>query len=220
MSELYHIYCIKNRINGKTYIGQSKEYKKRWKAHIHTPSNAHLARAFKKYGIENFDFELLLCTFGLENANYFEKMLIAEYNTFYDGYNLTKGGDGASGVSVPEERRKKISDSQKGEKCILWGKKGEDCHNYGENNGMYGIFGKSHPKFGYELKPESMQSMRDKKSVYRYEQYTKDGVFVAGYDMMHEVVLAGFTACSVSKVCQGDANTHKGFIWKRFFRKV
>lgn len=63
------IYCITNKINNKQYIGQSVDIKKRFREHCFSarhPENKdynmpiHLAMA--KYGIENFQIEILeLC---------------------------------------------------------------------------------------------------------------------------------------------------------------
>ena len=56
------IYKITNKINNKVYIGQSVNIEERWdyhKAVCHWNSQSALYRAFKKYGIENFDFQVI-----------------------------------------------------------------------------------------------------------------------------------------------------------------
>ena len=60
------IYKITNKVNGKVYIGQSVDIKKRWNRHLHTVNNPNykgynypLYRAMRKYGIENFLFEVI-----------------------------------------------------------------------------------------------------------------------------------------------------------------
>ena len=62
------VYKITNKLNGDCYIGSSKDIGKRWKRHIylHESKGKHheyfLYRAMRKYGIENFEFEVLeLC---------------------------------------------------------------------------------------------------------------------------------------------------------------
>lgn len=58
------IYKITNNINGHSYIGLSTNLEDRWKYHL-TPYNQEresyktLYKAFKKYGVENFSFEIL-----------------------------------------------------------------------------------------------------------------------------------------------------------------
>ena len=56
------IYKITNKINGHSYIGQSVNILKRWNKHrSFESSNAQypLYRAFKKYGIDNFIFQII-----------------------------------------------------------------------------------------------------------------------------------------------------------------
>ena len=70
------IYKIENLINHKVYIGQSKDINKRWSRHRTNEHNIHLRRAFEKYGIENFSFEILIETYDLD---YWEIFLIQIY---------------------------------------------------------------------------------------------------------------------------------------------
>lgn len=62
------VYKFTNKINGKAYIGQSVDIFQRVKDHEHRafinyPSNREynksFYRALRKYGMENFDFEIL-----------------------------------------------------------------------------------------------------------------------------------------------------------------
>ena len=55
------VYSIRNKINGKEYIGSSKNIEKRWNEHrmmrhVYHPK---LYEAFKKYGIDNFEFTVV-----------------------------------------------------------------------------------------------------------------------------------------------------------------
>lgn len=112
------IYKITNTINLKAYIGQSVDIENRWKQHKNINRGCTLlVRAFKKYGIENFSFEIVeICS--PEELNEKEKYYISHYRTYADygrGYNLTTGGDGSKGVYVSEIARKHLSDSLGGE---------------------------------------------------------------------------------------------------------
>lgn len=88
------IYKITNKVNGKSYIGQTRyTIEFRWRQHQHKKDNAYFHNAIKKYGAENFIVEQLEeC--NVEDLNNREIYYIAKYNTFQDGYNLTIGGDG------------------------------------------------------------------------------------------------------------------------------
>lgn len=53
----------------------------------------------RKYGIENFSFEIIEeCK--KEELNDKEKYWINYFNTFFNGYNLTTGGQGNSNTIV------------------------------------------------------------------------------------------------------------------------
>jgi group I intron endonuclease len=101
------IYKITNKINGKAYIGQSINIEKRWKEHKKRYKNVNtrsydypLYKAFRKYGIDNFTFEIIeKCK--EKKLNEKEIFWIEHYNTFFKGYNQTLGGD--HGKSVPKE---------------------------------------------------------------------------------------------------------------------
>ena len=86
------IYKIENLIDHKVYIGQSKNVIKRIrKGHVHLYTNLHLKNAIKKYGIDNFSFEVIKETYDL---NYWEIFLIQIYHATDPkyGYNISKGG--------------------------------------------------------------------------------------------------------------------------------
>lgn len=97
------IYKITNKINGKTYIGQSIDISRRWNAHRNSINSLQepntLQAAFIKYGIENFDFEILEECLPRE-LNEKEIYYIQIYNSYKLGYNETTGGAGAPNLIV------------------------------------------------------------------------------------------------------------------------
>lgn len=98
------IYKITNKINNKSYIGQSIHIERRWSEHLQgSRYNPHsvLHLAMKKYGEENFIFEILeLC--DEKDLNVKEEKYIIQYNTLVPmGYNVQKGGDNHS-LTIPE----------------------------------------------------------------------------------------------------------------------
>ena len=89
------IYKITNSINNKCYVGQSIDIERRWRDHKknYLSSNYPLYLAFKKYGLDNFTFEIL------EECNECELdqkeiYWIDYYHGYSQGYNQTTGGQG------------------------------------------------------------------------------------------------------------------------------
>lgn len=95
------IYRIYNKVNGKSYIGQTiKSSEERWQEHLQHTNGTHindqskvLYKAMRKYGIDNFVFEVLQ-----DNIDTYEQLDKAEiywidyYDSFLHGYNATRGG--------------------------------------------------------------------------------------------------------------------------------
>lgn len=95
------IYIIINQINKKKYIGQTKNFDKRKKDYLNGYfPNKDLRRAFKKYGRNNFTFEIIeQCK--IEDLDRLEKFYIKKFNTTNPkkGYNTKTGGNPRRGLS-------------------------------------------------------------------------------------------------------------------------
>lgn len=102
------IYKITNTINNHAYIGLAVNITDRWAQHRNPYNHDRedtkvLYKAFEKYGIENFNFEVLEeCSPEMLGAR--EKYWIAYYDTFYNGYNMTAGGETHIGDSHPRHK--------------------------------------------------------------------------------------------------------------------
>lgn len=103
------IYKITNLINGKCYIGKSICIERRFAQHkspYEWQRNASpLYQAFQKYGIKNFNFEILEeCLESQLNEK--EKEYIKQYNslTSENGYNIRSGGEGMDGENHPRHK--------------------------------------------------------------------------------------------------------------------
>lgn len=131
--EKFFIYKYTNKINNKIYIGKTNNVKRRQTEHLSrsgTMENNHFYNAIKKYGFENFTFEIIdECddenkSFELEI--YYIAILNSNDKTI--GYNSTEGGEGVRNVS--EALRKQISDRGKlriGDKNTFYGKHHTDA---------------------------------------------------------------------------------------------
>lgn len=93
------IYKITNKINGHSYIGQSVNIERRWKDEKHKAFNVNenqyystLGKAFRKYGIDCFDFQVIEECLQSQLNNR-EQYWIQFYDTYHNGYNETLGGD-------------------------------------------------------------------------------------------------------------------------------
>ena len=91
------IYKITNKINGKSYIGQTiQNVKERFYQHCATKCsqavlNMVIHKAITKYGKSNFTIEVIE-EVESANLNDRERYWIRYYNSYNNGYNSTEGG--------------------------------------------------------------------------------------------------------------------------------
>ena len=159
------IYLIKNKVNGKCYVGQTQKekgfdyryycsgegiervynYHKSLREHNRS-YNEHLLRSIEKYGFKAFEvIKYLDYAFSLKELNIKEKVYIQLYDSFKNGYNETLGGEGTEGRPHSEETRQKISEANKGDNHPMYGKYHTEETKQkmskikkGENNPMHG----------------------------------------------------------------------------------
>lgn len=111
---MYIIYCYRNKINDKKYIGiTSRGMKNRERNHIYEAYNKNskhynypFKQAIRKYGINNFENSILEQVETLEEAKEKEIYYIKFYNTYVyqknsNGYNATRGGDNNGTILKP-----------------------------------------------------------------------------------------------------------------------
>ena len=133
---MYIIYCSTNQINYKSYIGQTSNFEERKKSHIRNSiknyknkcKNA-FQKALYKYGVENFNWEIICECSSVEEANEMEEYYILFLNTLSpNGYNLKSGG---KNHLMSKEVREKIKEKLKIVGTFI-GKKGKDHPNFGK----------------------------------------------------------------------------------------
>jgi group I intron endonuclease len=110
-----HIYRILNTINGKSYIGlDSSSSHRRWTQHradYKKPDQYEkpLYRAMRKYGVENFAYEVLEeCEFDLLPLREQHWIAALDSTIHGNGYNLTRGGETSSYEFLSEETKARI----------------------------------------------------------------------------------------------------------------
>lgn len=197
-----YIYCIRNNANGKLYIGQTENIEERWRGHRKNSSNCrYLKHAFNKYGVENFEFKVLIICFDTD-MNAYEVEYMRKYNTLVpNGYNLREGGNSGK---HHEDTKKKIADSLRGKphprKDILPSEETKQ-------------------KISNTLKgrtPSSVSILREyaKLRAKPIVQLTMDGKVIARYASSVPVAeVVGSTKSVIHRVCKRENKTFKGFKW-------
>lgn len=132
------VYIMKNKINGKCYVGQTNySVEVRISQHLREANrgktNFVIHKAINKYGIKEFEIQTIQCQpDNQENLNKLECATIDNFNSLVpNGYNVKEGGSNGKhsvetkrklselhrGKKLSEEHKKKISEAKKGKKC-------------------------------------------------------------------------------------------------------
>lgn len=123
MERLRGVYSIRNKINGKQYIGKSIDLKLRKYHHFNDLDkqkhhSSPLQNAYNKYGKDNFEFIVLIQDNSLtdEELNDLEIRMIIEKDSdrHKNGYNVSPGGGAVGPIIQSEESNKKRSLALKG----------------------------------------------------------------------------------------------------------
>lgn len=203
------IYKWTNLKNNKSYIGKTTREKKRYYEHLKDRrKDLPFHRALDKYGVDNFKYEVIFKTSSnsIDNLNVIlstlEKHYIKKFksNDKKFGYNLTEGGDGASGIIRSAVTREKIRKAR---------------------------LGKPHPHLGHPNSLESREKMRKAKIGYKPTHSYKPVLmldlkgnllmeFKSIMDARLYVDKGNITGGSkhIGSVCKGERNQCKGYKWK------
>lgn len=117
------IYKITNLINGKKYIGQTKDFKKRMYSHKNNHkrvSNHPLYSDMVTYGLDNFTFEIIDTAETVEDLDRLETYYILKEDSTIDGngYNISLGNN----QPLTESARLAMIERQTGENNWMFGK--------------------------------------------------------------------------------------------------
>lgn len=114
------VYAIRNKVNGKQYVGSAKVFLRRWYRHSEDLRNGShhsvlLQRAWNKYGEDSFEFRILEETTA-KHAVAQEQVFLNWLQT-YDprlGYNISPTANSSLGVKFSQETKAKMSAARKG----------------------------------------------------------------------------------------------------------
>lgn len=212
------IYIIRCVLTDKVYVGQTVQpISKRWSHHkwIATKggSQTKLARAIRKYGIENFTLTIIdVCE--LESLNEREIEFIREFDSYNNGYNSTVGGHkvGTTGMKHSELTCAKISKANKGNSgsrhTEKW-KKELSKRMSGQNNPMYG------KTFTHSEK--SKELIREAATKTPVEQiHLESNNIITIWPSTREAERAlGISSASISQVINNKRKSAGGFLWRK-----
>lgn len=224
------IYMYTNKNNGKKYIGQAKNFKRRCQGHVWSSNNENdvtynqlIHKAIRKYGIESFDICVL--RYNLETQclmDLYESYYIEKYNTNAKtghGYNVADGGKaGNKFAGKTEDEMKDIGNRI-------------SAGNMGENNGMYGKPRSDNIKqeqaqrmkgntygYGYIRTDEAKKKLSDSRKQWVY-QYDLQGNLLGKWKFATHAVKdlkeLNLSDKMIAKCCRGEIPTYRGYVWVR-----
>lgn len=156
------IYKVTNKINNKSYIGQSKNIEQRMRDHksISREKNVLLKRALKKYGVENFKYEVIeIC-----ELNKLDEREIYWISVLKPEYNLDTGGKGSPNHIVSPQTRKILSEKGK----EFWNKLDDEIKNKIISQNL------KRPKIGHEVSKETREKLRQHNLGKKQSEETKE----------------------------------------------
>ena len=236
------IYKITNKLDNKCYIGQSIDIETRWKQHIYEGKKLRhkykFYLALNKYGAENFLFEVIEeCSLDTEILNNRERYWIEYYNSYEEGYNSTRGGQGEdSWIYDPQVIRDlwdegysfgeiiKIVGCSKG--IVQQRLQGYSDYNATTSHSRGAIYaikqGKmNHLKIGENYTFSNEQAIFFTKGI-EVHQYTIDGQYVASYPTLSAAARAVGASgpgseCNISRIFDKTTNQKLayGFQWSK-----
>ena len=164
-------------------------------------SNRALYKAFNKYGINNFKFEIIEET---DNPNEQEKYYIQLFNTYHNGYNETLGGDGSSYLNLPEND---ICNFYLQTKSLNKTATHFNCDRKTVDNILY-----KHNIQKFKLTETLMTAASNKKAVAQLDKNTEEILHI--YPSVGEAERQTKAGGHIKDVCHGKRKTAGGYKWK------
>lgn len=204
------IYKATSQTTGKVYIGQSSQtLQERINQHnshaFGHQYNYHFHNAIRKYGADDFTYEIIEDKIEtIEELNEREKYWISQYDSYYNGYNSTLGGDG-----------RKTRDDELIIKLFKEGKRTEEiCEITGHHRStIYRSYNVN--SLIKEVWEKRNQQIRERCSR-AVEQYTLQGEYIKTWNSATECGEALGTQSLISALCRQEENVLSayGFLFK------
>ena len=220
MIKMVGIYKITNKVNGKSYIGQSWNIPKRWREHkskSHYNRNIYLHRSINKYGIENFTFDIICYFNNTEETQFLLNEAECFFIKWYQTNDKTKGYNkmlGGANGKHSEETKKKMSFDRIGNKNAMFGK-----HHSQETikKMIESRSGEKHYLYNKHLSEETKNKLSAANTGDKNPNARKVICIETKeiFDCIKDVEKKyGFFATNISRCCNGKLKTVKGYHWE------
>lgn len=207
------VYKIENQINHKVYIGMTirdpqvrfEEHKRKAFDKNYYGYNYPIYRAIRKYGINNFSFDIIYTTKNEEEIYEKEKYYIQLYDSINNGYNISFGGEGNS--------KYKTND------ILEYWNQGKTCQEISNILGCQ-ITTVSNRLKGCGITQEDItkriSSLQKKINADPILQFDLQGNFIREWNSSIEIERElGYYSSNIRSCCRGKIKTAYGYIWKR-----
>ena len=209
------VYMHENRINGKKYIGITKQIpERRWQNGYGYRESPRFFNAIQRYGWDSFKHEILYSGLSSDEAAARETYLIAKYQTLdpAHGYNLDPGGGGVN-PKTPETRQK-ISEARKGWKPTQATVERLRVSHRGKKASDETRKKMSAAHKGVKKSAEHAQKIGAAHSK-RVQMLTPEGELLAEFvSMTAAAATTGVSMKNISAVCRGDRRKAGGYCWR------
>lgn len=232
---MLYIYVYTNKINGHQYVGQTNSLNKRYNGHLSDSynKNSHsynypLSCAIRKYGIKNFDYEVLEEVSTREEANEREIYWIDKLKSHvsHGGYNISLGGNSSPRGKMTWDELKDCGKLFTGEeiediqKRLLNNQEYEEIIDYYSprlstsflsniNNG----YNYNNPNLKYPLKKEFHKGSFSKEEMKEIKEEIKQGIIYKDIAKKHNIKSMGFiSGINSGKYYHDDKETYPLFL--------
>lgn len=209
----YIIYLYKSP-SGKCYVG--KTYNERMRKYYHAyevrkGSMYPFHCALRKYGIENFEYKVIVEGVPHYMVNAFEKYWIRYYNAVENGYNCTIGGDGLQSPS--QATRDKIGAASIGRKHTQESKDAISKSSKGKKLSAEHI---------EKLKKPKTEAHRIKAALAKCKHVLciETGIVYASLMLANVAVGLSSRSANITSVCKGRRHTAGGYHWKYYNKDI